>query len=278
MKKAFSLILSVIIIITSVSCLAYADNERIDYLILGDSIAEGYGIVNRSEGCYGRIIADTNNYNYLNFGVTGYTSYDLLYDLDSYSYIISEAEIISISIGGNDYFNTSDVVLYALCGLTGLGSNVLDKVADHFYDNLCIIMSTIRELNPDALVLLQTVGNTWYGIGSRPYGAGTSRINDRIKKYASEHPDDIEIVDIASVLTGHKEYVAADTVHPNAAGNVAIAKAIQEKLVELGYADSTELVILNPGEDYDYFDRYYGGIKGKVLEAIIHILLGYPVF
>ena len=59
-KKIISIILAVALCIGFVSVSASA-KERLNYLLLGDSIAEGFGVKNPDEASYGKIIADTKD-------------------------------------------------------------------------------------------------------------------------------------------------------------------------------------------------------------------------
>ena len=57
----------------------------------------------------------------------------------------------------------------------------------------------------------------------------------------------IHIVDVAEAFKGHPEYIANDCVHPNAQGNVVIARVVLEKLSSLGLGKSTTPVIRYEG-------------------------------
>ena len=261
MKKLLALLLA--LALAAGCCLpALAAQTPLNYLLLGDSIAQGYGIVNRSEACYGRIVADTNGYNYINDAWVATDSSELLEDIsDSDSYIqteIARADIISISIGANDYFDHEDVYNLAIGAFLMLNGRRLDAIADQFYLNLCAIIDTIRTLNPDVTILLQNVyDSVWYGIGTHVYKACINRVNDKIYQYNEEHPGAVEICDICPAMNGRPECLADDCVHPNAAGNVAIAEVVLRQLYDLGLGSQTTPVVNTPGIDYNYFEKYY---------------------
>ena len=71
MKKITSIILCFAMIICVFTVCGYAETENPFYLVLGDSIAYGSGISNSREACYGKIVADTNGYDYANHSVPG---------------------------------------------------------------------------------------------------------------------------------------------------------------------------------------------------------------
>ena len=91
-KKLISVILCVLTVFSFTSLLAFAESENLNYLVLGDSIAKGFGVKNSREASYGRIVANTNGYNYINRGFAGCTSEDLLENVkeNEYSYIERE--------------------------------------------------------------------------------------------------------------------------------------------------------------------------------------------
>ena len=54
-------------------------------MITGSSypgIAQGSGVYNRGDAAYGRIVADTNGYTYVNYGVNGLNGDNLVVEAD----------------------------------------------------------------------------------------------------------------------------------------------------------------------------------------------------
>ena len=274
MKKLIALLLT--LALAAGCCLpALAAQTPLNYLLLGDSIAQGYGVVNRADACYGRIVADTNGYNYKNLAWVATDSSELLEDIaDDASYMkdwIAWADIISISIGANDYFDSDDVYSLAIGAFLMLNGRRLDAIADQFYLNLCDIIGTIRTLNPDVTVLLQNVyDSVWTGIGTHVYKACINRVNDKIYQYDREHPGAVEICDVGPAMNGRPECLADDCVHPNAAGNVAIAEVVLQQLYDLGLGTQTTPVVNTPGIDYNYFEKYY---ENKTLARFLTVLV-----
>lgn len=225
-----------------------ASEESPDYLVLGDSIGVGAGVVNPAEASYGRIVADTNGYNYENHAVSGHNSGAMLAHimLPHVRNSIKEADIISLSIGGNDFLTSNMVQL-------GFEAAVLDKfstfekITENFYENYCKIIAEIKELNPDAVILAQTLYNPMDNALDSFYQQGVDRLNSCYRRYLKEHPGSIVIVDVAKAFEGHPEYIADDCVHPNAQGNVVIAKLVLKTLKDLGLGTKTTPVINNEG-------------------------------
>lgn len=251
MNKLVALLLSIIIAFSCLGVTAFAEEEPVDYLILGDSIAYGAGMVNTVEACYGKIIADTNGYTYTNLSIPGITSGVLLTmvsDGEKVRANIEKAEIISISIGGNNFLTNNMVGLSIDCLVTK-NTKSFDKIAETYYNELSAIIEKINELNPDAVILLQTVYNPQDGAAGKVYGLGGDKINEMIRKYDAEHPDEIVIVEVAAALNGSSSNFADDKLHPSAEGNELIAVTLQEALCSRGLADTQDLVINTKGLD-----------------------------
>ena len=229
------------------------------------------------EACYGRIVADTNGYNYTNYAVVATDSSDLLMRLNdywSYQHAVEWADVISLSIGANDYLANPDAVSLTIGALFRLNYKQLDKIADGFYDNLCLIIDRITELNPDAVILLQRVYSVWYGFAANAFDAAASRCNSVIDKYAEEHPGRVVICDITPAMNGVHENLADDCVHPNAAGNVAIARIVLAQLKDLGLGTATEPVVNVQGIDYNFYVKQFGTVPGKLITFIVKVLTG----
>lgn len=250
MKKIVSILLSVVLTLSVFGITAFAEEEKTDYVVLGDSIAFGAGMVNTVGACYGKIVADTNGYNYSNHSIPGITSGVLLGMLktDSVEKRVKEAEIISISIGGNNYLTNNMVALAVDCLVTKK-TDRFDKIANVFYDEFCEIMYVINELNPDAVVLMQTLYNPQDGAAGIVYGLGGDKLNEMIRKYDAEHPGEIVIVEVGEALNQNRANFADDKLHPSSRGNEVIAQTILDVLYELGLGENTEPVTETEGLD-----------------------------
>lgn len=271
LKKALAVLLAVITVF-SVLAVSAAAAGRKNYVLIGDSIAYGQGIANSQDACYGKIVADTNGYNYANYAVDGYTSSALLkyLDVDFVAAGIKKANIISVSIGGNDFL-TSNIAGLLISGKFGSGSK-FDSIGEKFSANFAAIISKIKKLNSSAAILVQTVYNPSRGFFSDVYQKGADTINGAIRSYLSAHKGAFVIVDVASAFAGHaREYIAADTIHPNAKGNLVIAKLVLQKLKSLGLGSATEPVIKNPAIDW----TGSGGSKGDIIGYFIKLFKKY---
>lgn len=248
-KKVLSVILCVVMLFSALSIAAFAEDVT-HYVVLGDSIAYGSGLSNPTAAVYGKIVADTNGYNYENYSIPGSTTQALLVRMENSTVkeAIKNADIISISIGGNNFLlgNLSQLLFDSI---VKNDHTRFDKMADEFYADLDTIVNTIREVNSDAYILLQTLYNPQTGYVGEAYEQGALRISSKVKEYAENNPEKILVVDVASYLTDSDNDFAEDRIHPSAIGNEKIAKAVLETLYENGLGTETDPVINEAGKD-----------------------------
>ncbi len=276
LKKIIAIILTVTFCIGIISVSASA-KEKFNYLLLGDSIAEGFGITNPDEASYGKIIADTNGYNYKNDAIMGRNSVGLVNHLtndEEYINDVKWADIISVSIGGNDFL-LDHAALLIVEGIIFNDYSKFDKIGETFYENFSKSMDRIHEINPNAKIFVQLLYTSWtFDFARKPYKQAAKRINDAIIKYVEENPQNIYVVDTSEVFDGRRDCISTDTIHPNAQGNIELAKAVQSKLCEIGLANTAELVLLVPGIDRDYLIEYFGTPLGQIIIFAANVATG----
>lgn len=250
MKKLTAIVLTVVMALCSITISAYAMSEKPFYLVLGDSIAYGSGISNSREACYGRIVADTNGYDYANHAIPGHTTNNLINRLKEETVIadLEKADIISISIGGNDFLMSN---LFGLMfdSIVRNDYTQFDRIADGFYTNFCEIVRIINSHNEDAVILMQTIYNPQTGYIGEAYQQGADRINAQIWRFAEENPGEIVVVDVATALGDDALNYADDEIHPSAQGNEIIAETVLAKLFDLGLGTDAAPVIAEKGKD-----------------------------
>ena len=260
MKKFLSVIsvLLVISLLLPVSAFAAQKKEPLNYVLLGDSIARGAGVLNPDEACYGLMVANTNGYNYVNHGIDGYTSAALLklLDKEDVKKDVSEADIISISIGGNDFL-TANLIALLFADIFTKDYSKYYEIQENFYKNFCGIIEKIKEYNPDSLILMQTIYNMRHDFLRGVNQKGSDLLNECYRRYLDEHPGAYVLVDVAGVLDGRRDCLAIDTIHPNGTGNIEIARVILKALKDEGLGEATEPVILiEPLESSGFGIRY----------------------
>ena len=258
MKKFIAVFLCMAIAFCSFAFVVSAETEKPFYLVLGDSIAYGSGIANAKESCYGKIVADTNGYEYANFAVPGHTTTNLINRLSEKEVIeaVKKADIISISIGGNDFL-MSNLIGLMFDSIVLDNHAQFDKIAESFYANFSKIIDIINSHNEDAVILMQTLYNPQSG--------------------------EIVIVDVGTALGDNPENFAGDDIHPSVKGNEIIADVILEKLCELKLGKTTQAVISVKGQDieipemFTMFFNIYGTIF-HVISVIYNFFAGILVF
>ena len=248
MKKCSKILCVVMVLVMCISTGVFASQgEKLNYVVLGDSIGWGAGVINSNEAAFGKIVADTNGYNFKNDAVNGYTTSDLLKHLekDSIASDVKNADIISVSIGGNNFLRSDMRTLIAKA--SDGDYTLFDEIAANFYEEFSLIIEKIKTLNPNALILAQTLYNPGADNIKAVYQQGADRLNAGYARYLEENPGAYELLEIAEPFAGHPEYIAADYIHPSAKGNEVIAKIVLAKLYELGLGENTEPVILHEG-------------------------------
>ena len=258
-------------------------------LFLGDSIAEAVAgpvplTERESYGYYG-IIGNINGYEYYNRGVSGSTtatfaSYVMKKDdgVNLVKTLISTADVIHVSIIGNDLLNSYDYASLLWSAADGDFSAIREKkrVAK---SNIARALDRIYELNPDVTVILQTLYNpanensplfssyTRSGLATRGYtpadyheilGSTIRIMNEAFYELSEERTVTtkngkkkapfrlIDVYDeIEKVYENDKErydtLFCEDGIHPCNEGHAIIAELLQQELVDMGIAGKDTL-------------------------------------
>lgn len=275
-RKIIAVLLSLFMLSSFAFCFASAEepDEKLNFVVLGDSIAEGYGILNPSEASYGAIVALTNGYNYENYAKVANDTTDLLYKLNNNSSIrdsIKNADIINLCIGSNNYLANDDVVMITIGAILGVNNKQLDSIAEDMYNDYLTIYDIIRELNPDATLIMNKIYCAWGGLGHIPFIKAVDRINANISKLCEEHSD-IIVFDTDAVITHNTELIADDCVHPNAKGNVELARNFLQLLKDNNLGENVEPVVPYEGIDYNFYQENFGKVFGTVIQYIVKAL------
>lgn len=281
-RKSLAVVLALVIALMSFGMLSsafYLDPStetagRKNMLVLGDSIAQGYGIKNPSEASYAKIVADTNGYNYRNFAASAHDTADFLYEITQINSIVESirwADIINISTGSNNYLANPNVVGITIGAIFGVNNKQLDEIADGIYADYLKIYDIIRDLNPNATIVFNNVYCAWKGLGHIPFIKASGRVNEKIYQLQKEH-DDIIIFDIDSVISHKTELIADDCVHPNANGNIEIAKAMLALFKDKGLGEKTDPVLLYEGINYNFYIESFGEVGGRIIGFIVKVL------
>ena len=244
LKKIISVLLALVMLI-SLSVPAFAAEEKLNFLSLGDSIAAGAGLLMPSRQAYGAIVSNTNGYNFKNDAVSGHTTQDMLGRINEKRVAndIKNADIICISIGGNNFLH-GDVPALLSEALKEKDFSRFDEIAESYYEDLGAIMDYIKGLSPDAVILMQTLYNPMYIADElrEVYQEGADRINGTVRRYLRDNEGVYTIVEVAEVFGDNEGLITADYIHPNSKGHVVIAGEVLKTLKQLGLGENTETV------------------------------------
>ena len=214
-----------------------------NFLVLGDSIASGYGV--EENEIYGKQVANNFGFIYQNYAAEGYDTQDLLaqMDLKEVRSAVRDADIIELSIGGNNALNLPYADMFS-AAITGVDGNVIQDMVTEIETDLQTVLQQIRTLNPDGILLIQTLYNPFHG-SSNPIYQVAENIMDELAPLINQKYEECAAQDdntyIADVYTAFEQQdnpsllIVGDRVHPTAAGHALIADVLTESLIDLGF-------------------------------------------
>ncbi len=174
--KGIRMILSVgMVLAVFVPCLTLDSGDYeykiVNYVALGDSIAEGYGLQNAEEECYVGRITKALEQKYdavhtVNLGKSGQRSDELLEilsnpgnkDHNKYVEEIKRADLITLSIGSNDLLRYLSGDLN-IGELKENGDQIFTAACQRFGKNLPQIIEILRQNAPNAQLFVNNVYN-----------------------------------------------------------------------------------------------------------------------
>lgn len=242
-KKLICALMCVTLIWMS-SSIAYGETTEDELVVLGDSIAAGYGIEN-PEDTYGYLVSYERDFMLSNYAVSGDTTTDLLQLIEKNRQVknhLKTAETVVISIGGNDFLHLgyeSSITELAEIISSGKDSKIIQNLLKTVKSNIRTIHESIRELNPKEKIVLQTVYNPFLGQSDKLTQLLNQLVElfrqDYIDIYNDEADTDANMV-IADVEKCFREYyektkntslVQSDFIHPSVKGHRMIADQVE---------------------------------------------------
>jgi lysophospholipase L1-like esterase len=205
----------------------------VQFVVLGDSIADGSNMLNKDRA-YAWIVAKEMGWELRNFALGGSRSADLLQQLREDQVVqqaVREADVINVSIGGNDFLHAEDLTALITDGMLGDISRA-EPILDTFRDNLNGIITALHDLNPEATLVVQTLYNAAIPLPSlyQAYDAAMTRMNEVIRMNHAKQPDAYVITDVYTAFQGRSGLVSFDMTHPSAAGHEMIAAVLLDTL------------------------------------------------
>ncbi len=179
------------------------ETESKTYLALGDSISTGYRLTNPEQESFPALVADACNFTLDSEAQDGETSATLLEKLTSGTLAgnVANADVITLTIGGNDLMNTlysylavqtgglmtaeeiqaalqsgnTQVIATAAQVISGFAESAEAQAAlAQFAGNLTGIVAAIETINPDAQIIITTQYNP-YAYFAKQYGSMVSQ-------------------------------------------------------------------------------------------------------
>lgn len=249
MKKTISVIsiLLATLLVALATFTGFAAQPKV-LTVLGDSIASGYGLDDINDS-YGSIIADAKVYDQINKAVPGHKTSDLLNLIqndDEVKDSIKRADIIDVSIGGNDFLfllikPESPLDLLDIMK-NGANATSVQKALKTFTSNINTIASEIRAINPDCSVIINIQYNPLYASDA------FSKYADMVEELApamkavynsvAENNEGFYTADIHAVFNeyfnnGEYDIIQNDGIHPSVKGHAIIADTLLSIINEI---------------------------------------------
>lgn len=227
-------------------------------LILGDSIAAHYGVDEKDSyeaKLTQKLSADGEKWVSINWGVAGDTTGDLVTLLTQKAddpkarQVLAEADLIAISIGGNNilkffrdagYEGFPDATVPNLVKILREFERQAEPLRTEFLADLEVIMNLIRKANPDATVLIQNIHNVARDVEGdfsivKPGATAASLIEPIFKPIRSVLDENAERLGytVADTYTAFGEsteprLLRREMLHPNEKGHTLIADVLYE--------------------------------------------------
>lgn len=249
-KRILSLLLALLLILSGLTAVSAQEPElpQIDFVVLGDSIASGYGLNNILD-CYAVKISAEKKYHLLNNAVAGHTTNDLLNVVCNSSIArtdLEEADLISISICGNDliqFLSKADTSTLMDIMFNGVNAKSVKAAAETVKLNLENVCTEIRLINPDAPIIFQTQYNPLYANNEYSSYASMAEklvpVFDEIFDSICNEYNNIYVADVHDTFDKYykeeKSYdiIQSDGIHPSEKGHALIADTIIDVIDEL---------------------------------------------
>ncbi|WP_214767370.1 MULTISPECIES: SGNH/GDSL hydrolase family protein [unclassified Exiguobacterium] len=192
------------------------------YVALGDSLTRGVGASNGNS--YAAIVGqeltkDNTVERFQNLAVSGARTEDLLKQLEQKEVLrsLSQAKVISVTIGGNDLFNRGE-------GVVNFDAKKTADTIKSAQTNLEKTFKILRDENPDAVIFYVGLYNPFRASeNGEAFDAIVQNWNAESRQLGLEY--DIEVIDTFNLVRDVKRDLSSDQFHPNDSTYEQIAKA-----------------------------------------------------
>jgi lysophospholipase L1-like esterase len=284
MKKFISIVLAIVLLASGLALLQGCGEEEstapLKIVFLGDSISEGLAgpmpLSERENYSFYALLGRCNHMEYYNRAVSGQKTKQFLGLIsreDDSAYItntlIRDADILHISITGNDLLQNNMTQMAKEAANNDF--TYIDQLLEDTRKDFADAIARLKELNPDALIIINTVYNPvladqpqfskaaeylaergwtpdrYHEMGNILIG----RLNTVITNYLKEHPGAYIVADAfarynqiyQSDFERFKRLPYPDLVHPSNEGHAVIMELLQQILIEQGLASEDALSV-----------------------------------
>lgn len=192
----------------------------LNLVVLGDSIAKGYGSSEALSGGFGTVLGQKLSADVTNLGIVGLDSNQLLNKLSDEKFVdaVENADVICISIGSNDLLKPFLSIFADTLGVQGEEKELFAKIQDKmsssakknpleaanmlstamkkltnnselnsacesFPDRFDKIILRINELNPEAVIYVNNIYNPYYGVAYQYEGISVFNVQQLCEPY-----------------------------------------------------------------------------------------------
>lgn len=203
--------------------------KNIHLVAIGDSLAHGLGDAS-GRGFVGDVSQQYRSKGYTiiqsNLGVDGQTSEGLLSEVHKASVqnLVHSANVILISIGGNDLNNTA--------GLPNINKEKIAGAQVAFSTNLTEILTVIRKVNPESPIFVVGLYNPYDNIASARTGTDLviQNWNAREEEIVAKFPKTVLVQTFDLFELHDDQLLYLDHFHPNENGYYLIAERIWQDI------------------------------------------------
>ncbi len=153
---------------------------------------------------------------------------DTLADNRSYADAIRQANLILLTIGGNDLFRSAQGALHTP---QGIQTELADEFVSEGLDRLDHILTQLHAVNPEARIIYVGLYNPFYGVPGLRAGSETVQAwNAGAYRLLSRYPSATLVPTYDLFEQTIERYLSGDRFHPNGSGYAAIAQRVVQSI------------------------------------------------
>ena len=231
MKKYSKYIVMLLIVISIFGIYYFFKNDKLNYIALGDSLAEGmnpYGEVGYSYTNYfADYLKDNNKLSYYTnkYTKSGYTSSDLIKEIETNNLLkkdLRESDLVTVSIGANDFLNSINLTKLDITKIPNLKDKVIPIIP-----NLDNCIKEIRKYAKEDVLIIG-----YYNPIPFLFNTNVTDL-DKLFAYIDEEYQQIAnkynctYISIYQLFKNNSSYLPNPSdIHPNLKGYQAISKEL----------------------------------------------------